>query len=96
MDHAAAAPRIARLRVALLGVRPTVWWRVELAEASTLADLHAAVQAAMGWDDIHLHRFRIFGRQYDPEYADLARVRLADLRLRAGERFSYVYNHSAP
>jgi hypothetical protein len=36
---------------------------------------------------------RILGRQYDPE--QLTEV-LADLRLRAGERFSYVYKHRAP
>ena len=41
------------------------------------------------------HHFRILGRQYDPDYADLSRVRLADLRLRAGERFAYEYNYSA-
>ena len=50
----------------------------------------------MGWEDVHLHCFRILGRRYDPEYGLVCEdVRLADLRLRAGERFSYVYNHSA-
>jgi hypothetical protein len=85
-----------RLRVALLGVKPAPWRRVEVAATATLAGLHAVIQAAMGWGDLHLHRFRILGRQYDGEQADLTRVRLADLRLRAGERFSYIYNHSAP
>jgi hypothetical protein len=69
---------------------------VEVVGTSTLADLHAVIQAAMGWEDLHLHRFRILSRHYDPEYADLGLVRLADLRLRAGERFSYAYNLSAP
>ena len=62
---------------------------------TTLADLHAVIQTAMGWEDLHLHCFRILGRRYDSEYADLTRVLLADLRLRGGERFTYTYNHFA-
>jgi hypothetical protein len=84
-----------RLRVALLGVKPAPWRRVEVAATATLAGLHAVIQAAMGWGDLHLHRFRILGRQHDGEQADLTRVRLADLRLRAGERFS-ASRRSAP
>ena len=63
--------------------------------STTLAGLHEVIQAAMGWEDQHLHCFRIPGRRYDGEYADLPRVLLADLRLRAGERFTYTYNHFA-
>ena len=91
-----AATAIMRVRIALFGVKPTVWRRIEVTVITTLADLHAAIQAAMGWEDLHLYRFRILGRQYDPEHRTSSHVRLADLRLRAGERFSYVYNHSAP
>jgi hypothetical protein len=85
-----------RLRVALLGVKPTAWRRIEIAVSATLGDLHTVIQTAMGWQDLHLHSFRILGRQYDPGHGAIGEVRLADLRLRAGERFSYVYNHSAP
>jgi hypothetical protein len=85
-----------RVRVALLSVKPTAWRRIEVAVSATLADLHTVIQAAMGWQDLHLHSFRIRGRQYDPGRNAIDGIRLADLRLRAGERFSYVYNHSAP
>ena len=87
---------VMRMRVGLLGTKPSPWRRVEVSAATTLAGLHAVIQATMGWEDLHLHRFRLLGRQYDGEHADLAQVRLGDLRLRAGERFSYLYNHSAP
>ena len=49
----------------------------------------------MGWEDLRLHCFRMLGRRYDGEYADLTRVLLADLRLRACERFTYTYSHFA-
>lgn len=88
-------PMVMRLRIALLGAKPAPWRRIEVVAATTLAGLHNVIQAAMGWEDLHLHCFRILGRRYDGEYADLTRVLLADLRLRMGERFTYVYNHSA-
>lgn len=67
----------------MIGVKPTVWRRIEVAAASSLADLHAAIQVAMGWEDIHLHRLRVLGRHCDSEGRDLAAIRLADFRLRA-------------
>ena len=91
-----AATSIMRLRVALLGVKPTTWRRIEVAVSATLGELHTVIQAAMGWQDLHLHSFRVLGRQYDPGHGAIDEVRLAALRLRAGERFSYVYDHSAP
>ncbi|MDT7953646.1 MAG: plasmid pRiA4b ORF-3 family protein [Acetobacteraceae bacterium] len=92
-----APPAIVRVRITLREVKPTVWRKLEVSLTATLADLHAAIQAAMDWEDVHLHCFRIFGRRYDSEHGLLSEdVRLADLRLRSGERFSYVYNHSAP
>lgn len=95
-DPRAGPPVVMRLRIALRDVMPTPWRRLEIATAATLADLHAAIGAAMGWEDVHLHLFRILGRRYDPEYADLGEVRLADLRLHADERFTYEYNLSVP
>jgi hypothetical protein len=35
-----------------------VWRRLELAGDLTLSRLHQVIQAAMGWTDSHLHRFR--------------------------------------
>ncbi len=88
-------PMVTRLRITLLGVKPAPWRRIEVLASTPLAELHDAIQAAMGWEDLHLHCFRILGRRYDGEYAGLTRVLLADLRLRAGERFTYTYNHFA-
>ena len=88
-------PMVMRLRIALLGVKPAPWRRIEVLASTTLAGLHDVIQAAMGWEDLHLHCFRILGRRYDGEYADLTRVLLTDLRLHVGERFTYTYNHFA-
>ena len=90
------ANAVLRLRIALRDIKPAPWRRVEVLAATTLADLHRVIQMAMGWDDAHLHCFHILGRCHDDEYHDLARIRLSDFRLRAGERFLYTYNHFVP
>jgi hypothetical protein len=91
-----------RLRVVIAGISPLIWRRLEVADATAVAGLHAIVQAVFGWGGEHLHRFIIGGTEYGisclggPGFRDDARqVRLADLGLREGERFVYEYNFSA-
>ena len=64
-------PALLRLRISLLGIKPTPWRRIEVAADTTLAELHAVIQAAMGWRDVHLHHFRILGRQQIPSMLTL-------------------------
>lgn len=87
---------IMRLRIALVGVKPTPWRRVEISVDATLSELHAVIQTAMGWADEHLFCFRILGRRYDGEGQAVSDRKIADFRLHPGERFTYTYNHSAP
>jgi Plasmid pRiA4b ORF-3-like protein len=59
--------------------------------------LHGAIQAAMGWEDCHLHSFDIEGRQYgNPrsvgDVADEERVTLKDLITSGVARFAYSYD----
>jgi hypothetical protein len=64
-----------QLRVSLRLVTPMVWRRLLVTSDTTVARLHTVVQTAMGWEDLHLHQFR-----------------LADFKLRKGERFIYDYD----
>src|SRR5260370_37831030 len=57
-----------QLKVQLRDVHPAVWRRVRLADTMSIADLHRVIQLLMGWDDDHLHRFRIHGRDYGIAY----------------------------
>jgi len=83
-------------------VHPAVWRRVKLANGLSIAHLHRVIQLLMGWDDDHLHRFRIYGRDYGIAYIggpsfdeDAAAVPLAQLGFRPTERFLYEYDFSA-
>ena len=90
---------IYQLKVVLLGVSLMIWRRLLVGSTSTITDLQYIIQITMGWSDVHLHRFRIYGKQYgiarigglsfsdDPET-----VRLKDFRFRINECFRYEYD----
>jgi len=40
-----------------------IWRRVLVRSDMTLSGLHQVIQIAMGWEDYHLHAFRIHGWQ---------------------------------
>src|SRR5450755_4155802 len=62
---------VLQVRITLAGVDgPPVWRQVTIPAGYTLDRVHGVIQAAMGWQDSHLHMFRIAGREYGP--ADLA------------------------
>jgi hypothetical protein len=42
---------IYQLKVALLGISPTIWRRLLVRGDSTIADLHHILHIAMGWTD---------------------------------------------
>jgi hypothetical protein len=57
------------------------------------------LQVAFGWEDMHLHRFEIRGREYGLSHeggmffeTDARKVRIGDLKLRRMERFTYEYD----
>jgi hypothetical protein len=92
-------PQIYQLRVALRGISPLIWRRLLVRSDSTVAQLHQALQVAFGWEDVHLNRFEIRGREYAVYRdgggmigIDARSVRLDDLKLRRLERFVYEYD----
>ncbi len=68
---------VLQVRVTLADVDdPPVWRQVVIPAGYTLDRVHDVIQAAMGWQDSHLHMFRIADQEYGPGYLDeeLARV----------------------
>jgi len=93
------AKRCLQLRIRLLEVRPPIWRRVLVPATITLDRLHGVVQRAMGWNDVHLHEFRL-GRDrwgdVDVEDDDGRLLDEFDVRLRSiiasGDRLRYLYD----
>lgn len=93
-----------RVRLDLQGARPPVWRRLELPGDLTLPRLHEVIQAAMGWSDSHLHRFRTgseyrspsFVTQIDVDEGDEGvledGVRFDELVAAVGDRLWYEYD----
>jgi hypothetical protein len=54
-----AAGPILQVRIRLLRISPMIWRRVLVPASYTLEELHGVIQAAMGWEGIHLFQFQI-------------------------------------
>jgi Plasmid pRiA4b ORF-3-like protein len=97
------AEDIYQIKVTLLGTKPPIWRRLLVPAHMTLAQLHDVLQIAMGWQNGHMHEFRI-GRRYfgkpDPEYRTMGMdpvenertVRLPDVLRKTGPKLIYTYD----
>lgn len=79
---------IYQLKVPLLDTRPPIWRRLLVPASLTLEQLHDVLQVAMGWDDSHLHDFRIGQKRFGkPDPND----RLMGLPAVANERTMHLF-----
>ncbi|MEA5598822.1 plasmid pRiA4b ORF-3 family protein [Rivularia sp. UHCC 0363] len=90
---------IYQLKIALIGISPLIWRRLLVHSASSIAELHHIIQIAMGWEDIHLHRFIIHSQHYGLYRAggicfdsDPQQVKLSHFGFRRNEKFRYDYD----
>src|SRR6266545_6375189 len=99
VDKQQPVVKVYQLKISLRDISPMIWRRVLVESDTSITHLHAVLQIAMGWEDLHLHRFRVHGKAYGISRAggilfddDACQVRLSDFKLRAGERFVYEYD----
>lgn len=48
-----------QFKLAMKGITPQIWRRIQVPENYTFLDFHHAIQAAMNWEDYHLHEFEM-------------------------------------
>jgi hypothetical protein len=90
---------IVQIKIKLLGVtKPPVWRRVQLRADTRLDQLHEILQAALGWENYHLHAFSFGDEEFGPRDPELAldlsderQVTLGELT-NLGARFRYTYD----
>jgi hypothetical protein len=86
------------IKVQLRGVtKPAVWRRLQVPADLSLGQLHEVIQAAMGWDNSHLHVFSDGRRHYgrpdsDLDFQDEWTTNLAQLLSKAGDKVRYTYD----
>lgn len=98
------AGRIYQLKVSLKGAKPPIWRRILIPSNMELIDLHDAIQAAMGWQDCHLHQFKqgrkSFQSDPDADFPGIGAfetqssdgVRIGDLLRKEKEKIAYEYD----
>lgn len=97
-----ASQDIYQIKVTLLGTRPPIWRRLFAPADMTLAQLHDVLQTAMGWQDCHMHEFRIGQKRFgipDPEDALMGMptenertARLSAVLGKVGAKAVYTYD----
>jgi hypothetical protein len=100
--NSAVPPEIYQLKVTLLDTNPPIWRRLLVPAELTLAQLHDVLQAAMGWQDGHLHEFSARGQRFGPPHPadpfmaddveDERRMRIFSLLGRTGAKAVYTYD----
>jgi hypothetical protein len=98
LGASAAGDPVFQVKVTLAGVAdPPVWRRLLVPVGIRLDRFHAVIQAAMGWDNYHLHVFSGGLAEYgipDPElgYRDERKATLRDLIPHEGGQARYTYD----
>ena len=98
-QHSRAHNVIVQIKIKLLGVtKPPVWRRVQLRADTRLDQLHEILQAALGWENYHLHTFSFGDEEFGPrdpqlglDFVDEREVALDQL-IDIGARFRYTYD----
>ena len=99
MSAAKTAPHALIATITLEGVEPRIWRTFTVESDIRLAELHVLIQRVMGWNDCHLHEFRVGERRYgilDPDVGpgvlDERRARLGKLLKGTSGSIRYIYD----
>jgi len=55
--------KVLQFKIILIETDPSIWRRIQVPDSYSFYDFHVAIQDAMGWEDRHLHDFRIAPRR---------------------------------
>jgi hypothetical protein len=84
--------------IELSRVEPRVWRQLLVPASVRLDKLHRMFQAAMGWEDCHLHSFEIGGERYGMQFDDYPEGELDEkdftvvTAVGTNESFTYEYD----
>jgi len=98
MLKSASTKTIYQLLVSLRGIEPSIWRRLEV-EDCCLSHLHRIIQAAMGWQNCHMHCFEIGDQKYtsdeaigDLDWSSDNSIKLSEIVAEGHHSFIYTYD----
>lgn len=88
-------------KIQLRGIKPKIWRKIMVPKPFNFAELHLAIQAAMGWKNYHLYNFEMNGEvisnddEEDYDRADLNAddELIADYFIDEGDMADYNYDY---
>ena len=88
-----------QLKVSLIESEPLIWRRFLVKKETTLFKLHRILQTVVGWEDAHLHEFRLGALRFgepDPEeeyeVLDERTIKLSQIAPSDPIAFEYLYD----
>ena len=90
---------IYQMKIVLDGIQPPIWRRFLVAGDTKLGKLHRVLQIVMGWENSHLHEFKVgrvsFGEpspDYPGKTLDAKKVELRGVAQDEKDRLKYIYD----
>jgi hypothetical protein len=90
---------IYQIKVTLKGSEPLIWRRFLVSADYTLEKLHRVLQIVMGWENAHLHEFKVGKLSYgqrNPEFGDRMMshrsVTVEAVAPNRRDKFTYIYD----
>jgi hypothetical protein len=89
-----------QFKIILADSDPMIWRTFQVPGEYRMDRFHQVLQIVMGWNNAHLHEFRINGRtvgmvadcEYDFIVEDETKFRLSDFNLKERDTLSYLYD----
>ncbi len=86
-----------QFKITLHDIKPPIWRRVQVPDGS-LGDLHKVIQAAMGWENCHLHQFIVDGVRYGVPEPELnlkneSKVLISEIVSKKGKQYRFLYEY---
>ncbi len=76
--------KIVTIKLVLRDIRPQIWREIKAKASTTLHELHYYIQASLGWEAFHLHKFYTYDEDED--------ITLMQLIHRNNKEFLYEYD----
>ena len=90
---------IYHFKIYLLNISPMIYRRFKVKGDTHIAQLHHLIQIIMGWDNDHLHSFKVWGMTYGISrsggmdfHDDPCKIFIGDFGFKVGDKFTYTYD----